>query len=145
MYDLRLQAPGEIKLSLDGQLLAQSSNVVESVQYLYKGEHGLEVSVHVEGPGAVRLLANGTPLPESAYFVHPEAGNGLLGSFYANDNFSGNPTFRELDPFIGFAYHSEAAVPRSLFGDLTRQVAGAGDRTILIQSRGHRQHGGARR
>ncbi len=106
-YDLQLQAPGEIQLSLDGQLLARGSNMVEAPRYLYKGEHMLEVSVHVEGPGAVRLLANGAPLPEGSYFVHTDAGNGLLGSYYANDSFSGEPTYQELDPFIGFAYHAE--------------------------------------
>ncbi len=106
-YALTMQAPGQIQLSLDGQVVAQGSGQVEAAQFLYKGQHRLEVTVHVESPGKVLLSANGAPLPESMYFVPPDPGHGLLGSFYSNDSFSGNVQFQELDPFIGFAYHAE--------------------------------------
>ncbi len=107
LYALTMQAPGQIQLSLDGQLVAQGSGQVQATQFLYKGQHRLEVSVHVDAPGRVLLSANGAPLPESMYFVPPDAGHGLLGSFYSNDSFLGTAVFQELDPFIGFAYHAE--------------------------------------
>ena len=107
MFALTMQAPGQIQLSLDGQMVAQGSGQVQAAQFLYKGQHRLEVKVHVETPGSVLLSADGAPLPASMYFVPPDPGHGLVGSFYSNDSFSGSVFFQELDPFIGFAYHAE--------------------------------------
>jgi hypothetical protein len=104
---LRMEAPGQVRLLLDGQLLGEGTGSVEASKSLYKGEHRLEVTAHIEAAGNVRLSAYGTPLPASAYFVPPVAGHGLLGSFYQNADFSGIPAFEELDPFIGFRYHAE--------------------------------------
>jgi len=104
---LTMEAPGQVRLLLDGQLLGEGLGSVQASKALFKGQHRLEVMAHIEAAGNVRLSANGTPLPASAYFVPPVAGHGLLGSFYSNASFSGNPVFEELDPFIGFRYHSE--------------------------------------
>ena len=104
---LTMEAPGQVRLLLDGQLLGEGLSSVQASKALYKGQHRLEVMAHIEAAGNVRLSANGTPLPASAYFVPPVAGHGLLGSFYSNADFSGNPVFEELDPFIGFRYHAE--------------------------------------
>ena len=104
---LKMEAPGQVRLLLDGQLLGEGTGGVQASKALYRGEHRLEVLAHIEATGNVRLSANGTPLPASAYFVPPVAGHGLLGSFYQNASFSGNPVFEELDPFIGFRYHAE--------------------------------------
>ncbi len=104
---ITLEAPGEIQLSLDGELLAQGPGTVTGNLDLYKGQHRLEVTVHVERPGRVLLSIDGEPLPASAYFVPPDAGHGLLGTFYSGTSFGGDPQFEELDPFIGFRYHAE--------------------------------------
>jgi hypothetical protein len=104
---LTMEAPGQIQLFLDGKLLGQGSHTVAAGADLYKGQHRLQVTVHVEGPGKVRLSANGVPLPASMYFVPPNGGQGLLGTFYSNATFSGAPVFQELDPFVGFRYHAE--------------------------------------
>jgi len=107
VFLLKMEAPGQVRLLLDGQLLGEGTGSVQASKALYKGEHRLEVMAHIEAAGNVRLSANGTPLSASAYFVPPVAAHGLLGSFYQNADFSGNPAFEELDPFIGFRYHAE--------------------------------------
>ncbi len=128
MFALTLQAPGQIQLSLDGQVVAQGSDQVTASQFLYKGEHRLGVQVHVDRPGTVVLSDEGGPLPSDVYYVPPDPGHGLLGSYYADDSFSGNVVFQELDPFIGFAYHAELpfAGPLSIIwrGKVETPVAG---------------------
>ncbi|OGO49448.1 MAG: hypothetical protein A2148_08200 [Chloroflexi bacterium RBG_16_68_14] len=106
-YQLALEAPGRIRLFLDGELLVEGDGRVDAVRRLYKGEHELRVEARVEQPGRVRLSWDGEPVPPDAYFAYRYAGHGLLGSFYTNDNWEGEPELQELDPFVGFRYHAE--------------------------------------
>ncbi|MBI4570462.1 MAG: hypothetical protein HY723_00810, partial [Chloroflexi bacterium] len=106
-HELSVQAPGRITLRLDGEVVAEGEDRVAVTRRLFRGRHQLELEVAADGPGRVVLSDNGEPLPDSAYFAPSPEGTGLLATFYTSADWSGEPALEQLDPFVGFRYHSE--------------------------------------
>ena len=52
-----------------------------------------------EGPGATGAALSG-PVPDSALFRKPPSGQGLLGTYYASDNWTGPELMRRVDPLL---------------------------------------------
>ncbi|MCW1970518.1 MAG: PA14 domain-containing protein [Anaerolineae bacterium] len=77
---------------------------------LGKGNHALRVRV----PNANRAFeltwqqgnAAAQSIPQNALLRHPVSNNGLLGAYYRNGNWSGEPAFSQLDPEIAFYFHN---------------------------------------
>ncbi len=107
-YTTTLEVPGSAQVFLDGEKVAEGSDRISFARKLYKGEHDLRIEAHIERPGVIRLLwGDDSPVPATAFFSYPLAGHGLIGSFYPNESWQGNPVLVQLDPLVGFQYHSE--------------------------------------
>jgi len=106
-HRLVVEAPGRLKVRLDGELVGEGDRRVEVELMLFRGDHRLEVEASVDRLGRVSLSDQGQPVPASAYFSTPDAGRGLLATFYTNEQWSGQPALQEMNPFIGFRYHAE--------------------------------------
>jgi hypothetical protein len=113
---LRVDAPGTIRLSLDGATAAEGQGTAEVSGDLALGLHGLKVEVQMTGPGEVRLLwltpgGHWLPVPESALFHPPIVPYGLTGSYHAIEDpssplgLSGPLVQRRVDPYVSYRYH----------------------------------------
>jgi hypothetical protein len=58
----------------------------------------------------IRLSWDGEPVPDEAFFAYPLGGHGLLGAFFTNDRWEGEPAQVELTPLLGFSYHAELSI-----------------------------------
>jgi len=109
-YQFDIEAPGAVELWLD-QVPLPLDDGRSSVLNLPKGVHALRVTCHVEEPGEVRLLWRTSqesawmPVPDTVLYHDPFTGRGLVGRFYANDSWSGTPTFSRMDPMIAYYFH----------------------------------------
>ncbi len=103
-YRLRLDGPRGAELIVDGHRIAGASEEPEVT--LARGNHSLEVKAAVNECTPMRLLwqppnaPHLTPIPRDRVFVPPVSNHGLLGSYYSNRNWSGDPTFQRIDPFL---------------------------------------------
>jgi hypothetical protein len=113
---LRVDAPGLIRISLDGATAAEGEGSAEMAGDLALGLHDLRVEVQVTAPGEVRLLwlapeGNWTAVPESALFLPPIASYGLTGDYHAIEDLSspldlsGPIVQRRVDPYVSYRYH----------------------------------------
>jgi len=109
-YRLALDVPGEGRITLDGEPLAEGVGSIEAARTLFQGQHSLRVEARVNRPGRVRLSWNGDPVPAEAFVAFPLGGHGLVGACYANDAWQGEPVFVELSPLVGFNYHAELSI-----------------------------------
>lgn len=106
-FTLTLDLPGTARLSLDGAVVAEGTAPLRYTGRLYKGDHPLTVEGHVEGRGKIQLSWDDAAIPASAFLDYPLKGHGLIVSFYANENWQGDPKLVQLDPFVGVRIHSE--------------------------------------
>lgn len=109
-YTLTFEVPGSARISLDGIVVTEGVGMLSYTGRLYKGEHTLTIDARVERLGTIGLSWDGEPIPPSAFLTYPLQGHGLLGSFYQNENWEGDPKLVELDPLIGLHVHSELDV-----------------------------------
>jgi hypothetical protein len=106
-YRLALEAPGDIRLVLDGEPVAEGRERIEVARTMHRGEHALRVEGRIDRPGRIRLSWDGEPVPDEVFFAYPLGGHGLLGAFFTNDRWEGEPAQVELTPLLGFSYHAE--------------------------------------
>ncbi len=111
-YDLR--GEGGLQVFLDGQLWAGR-------HYLGRGLYGLRV-VRLHGAsGDARLIwqvsnRDPVPVPAEALFRVTWPRQGLLGTYYRNQNWEGAPLFRQMTPFLLLAWPDEQpVVPNGAF------------------------------
>jgi len=112
---LRVEAPGAIRLQLDGAVVAEGSGRAEVTGDLAFGLHELLVEVQATAQGAVRLLwlseGEWVAVPESAVFRLPVGPHGLTGTYYALESETSPltvtrpPLERRVDPYISYRYH----------------------------------------
>jgi 4-amino-4-deoxy-L-arabinose transferase-like glycosyltransferase len=115
-YELILHTPTASSLWLDEQLFLNGSSQQRVTLRLAQGDHVLKIEAH-SGDGPVGLQwrtpdINGvlTSDPEaipvsSLYLPALVPVDGLLGNYYANDSWSGLPTFSRIDPFLDEYIH----------------------------------------
>jgi 4-amino-4-deoxy-L-arabinose transferase-like glycosyltransferase len=135
-YRLVLEAPGELRLELDGERAAEGSDRLELARSLYHGEHALRVEADIDRPGPIRLSWDGEPVPGDALFAYPLGGHGLLGAFFTNDRWEGAPAHVELTPLLGFGYHTELTLvaPLSVRWQGYLDVPGSGEYLIRLNA-----------
>jgi hypothetical protein len=108
-YVLRLVTPGPARLELDGNWVLEG----EAEQFI-----GLTLA---QGNHLIRLQAQGAPgevalywqrpdqdealIPQWALYAPPVTNHGLLGTFYPNDRWAGQPALQRIDPFLDIYFH----------------------------------------
>ena len=111
-YLLALETGGGGQVWVDGApVISATGGLAESPLTLARGLHALRIRVAEEkGPGKVRLLwtppgAAREVVPRTSLYVSRVPNNGLTGAYYANDTWSGAPSFVQVDPAISFFFH----------------------------------------
>ncbi|MFB0547138.1 MAG: PA14 domain-containing protein, partial [Anaerolineae bacterium] len=110
-YSLSFEAPGQVELWLDGVSLLTGSGKVTRAVTLAKGLHALRIRCTVAEPGPLRLrwqppeADDLTVIPREALYRPPVTANGLLGSYYRNDEWAEPPAFVRIDPRVDFYFH----------------------------------------
>jgi hypothetical protein len=110
-YTLRLELPGEARLLLDGKQVMAGPAPLTSEIVLAQGLHDLYVHGNVLAPGAVRLAWQPRTesalraIPPTAFYRGMQPGSGLVGSFYPNANWSGEPSTVRIDRQIAYYFH----------------------------------------
>jgi 4-amino-4-deoxy-L-arabinose transferase-like glycosyltransferase len=112
-YSMRLDLPGSARIFIDDELVSEGAERLVFAKVLYKGDHELRIEARVERHGTIVLSSDGAPLPPRAFLSYPQSRHGLIATFYGGEQWDGQPVLVELDPFVGFRYHSELdAFPR---------------------------------
>ncbi len=108
-YSLRLITPGPGLLELDGNVIFNDAGEQLTGLPLAQGNHSIRV--RAEGaPGQVALYwqppgAGETLIPQWVLYAPPIANHGLLGSYYPNDRWEGQPALQRIDPFLDMYFH----------------------------------------
>jgi len=115
-YELILRAPAEASLWLDNQPVLNGSGEQHVTQTLAQGDHVLKIEAH-SGDGLVdlqwrtpdtdgKLSGDLGPIPNtSLYLPSLIPVHGLLGNYYNGDNWSAQPAFSRIDPFLDTYFH----------------------------------------
>lgn len=108
-YSFRLITPGPARLEIDGNLILEGRGEQLSGLPLAQGNHSLRVLAQ-SGPGQVALYwqppaQREEMLPQWALYIPPVTNNGLLGTFYPNDSWTGQAAFKRIDPFLDTYFH----------------------------------------
>lgn len=108
-YGLRLFTPGPARLEIDGNLVFEGQGEQLTGLPLAEGNHAFHLEAAVE-PGQVELYwqppgLGEELLPQWALYTPPVTNHGLLGTFYPNDQWAGQPAFERIDPFLDVYFH----------------------------------------
>lgn len=112
-YQFFVQAPGQVTLWIGESVIlegdAGATGGLAASLMLARGHHTVRLQAE-GGEGVVRLAwqpPDGPPetIPPWALYVPPVRSNGLLGSYYANDSWSGTPAFAQIDPNLAMYFH----------------------------------------
>ncbi len=110
-YTLRVEMPGDFTLTLDGRELLRGSGQGERQVVMARGVHALRLKAQVAGPGHARLMWS-TPggselsvVPGDALYRPDWPTNGLLGRFYRDATWNGEPAFVRIDRQIAYYFH----------------------------------------
>jgi 4-amino-4-deoxy-L-arabinose transferase-like glycosyltransferase/streptogramin lyase len=110
-YRFKLEGPADSVLTLgETEIVGAGPNGAEVT--LPQGNHSLTLlaAFTTVEPIRLRWLPPGErawqPAPADALFVEPVASAGLLGNYYQNKDWSGQPALARIDPTINFRYHN---------------------------------------
>jgi sugar lactone lactonase YvrE len=108
-YRLGLTAEGRAQVFIDEELALENEARREATLTLAKGPHALRVRYATTGPGGITLFwqspgAGQEAIPSRYLYAPPVTAHGLLGAYYANANWSGTPTFLQIDPTIAMYF-----------------------------------------
>jgi len=108
-YLLGLKAPGEAELKVDDYLVLEGSGQIDKRVILAEGNHTLEIKA-VGGRGLMEFYwqppeKEEAAVPQWALYLPPVKSEGLLGEYYPNGDWSGQPTLVRIDPAIDFYFH----------------------------------------
>ena len=112
--EYEIKGEGGLQVFIDGQPW-------EGRHYLGQGLYGLHLVRLREASGDARLIWQVTgmdpvPVPAEALYHVPSAQRGLLGTYWANQNWEGDPIFRQVTPFLFLAWPREQPiVPNGAF------------------------------
>jgi hypothetical protein len=107
-YTLEVEAPGHVELTLDGETVEGTGDLSLATS-LAIGNHDLRLRA-LGGPGQVRLWwrpPGGAKeiVPTEALYRFPFSSNGLLGKYYANPDWQGEPKMERVDPVLNVYFH----------------------------------------
>ncbi len=107
-YSLSLEAPDRLELALDGEVLT-ATRTLTLTRTLAQGNHGLQILAQgAQGPVRLRWQPPGEEpavVPSWALFRTPVAANGLVGRYYANADWEGEPALERVDPELNVYFH----------------------------------------
>ena len=107
-YLLTVDAPGRVALALDDEII-EAMGHISITPLLARGNHGLRLRAE-GGEGRVQLTwrrptgDEGT-VPQWALYRFPVSGHGLLGRYYANPDWQGEPALERIDPVLNVYFH----------------------------------------
>ncbi len=104
-----VQAPAYAELYIGEQQVLTGTGDLSGALLVAEGKHTLRLRA-VGGAGPVsfswRPPDRGPELvPSSALYVPPVTSNGLLGKFYANGNWEGEPVLERITPLLNLYFH----------------------------------------
>ncbi len=100
-----------VKGAPDAEIFVDEFRVATPPLILGKGNHALRVRL----PNANRqfeltwqppAVAAAQSIPANALLRAPVSNNGLLGAYYRNGNWAGEPAFLQIDPEVAFYFHN---------------------------------------
>jgi streptogramin lyase/4-amino-4-deoxy-L-arabinose transferase-like glycosyltransferase len=111
-YQFYLESPGEAELRIGEQVvLAGDGHITPLVGGLLLARGIHNITVRAEG-GAGRLRLSWQPpdglagvTPGWAFYIPPVRSNGLLGRYYSNGEWAGEPSLAQIDPKLGMYFH----------------------------------------
>jgi DNA-binding beta-propeller fold protein YncE len=108
-YSFRLVTPGPGLLEIDGNILLEGQGEQLTGLPLAQGNHRIRVRAN-RAAGQVALYwqppnQGESLVPSWVLYNTPVSNHGLLGSFYANNNWEGQPAFQRIDPFLDTYFH----------------------------------------
>jgi hypothetical protein len=128
VYTLHVDAPGEYTLHLDDRVVLSGPGPQERQIVMAEGVHALYLDCQVAGPGTVRLAwatpgdATLRPVPQDALYRSSWPIRGLVGRFYPNDNWSGDPALVRIDRQVAYYFHF-LSLPRPYTVEWTGRLA----------------------
>ena len=121
MYTLHVDLPGSFVLELDGREVLSGEGTASRQIVMAQGVHDLYLDGRVSEPGAVRLMWQTPPDTRQSDARRPDATlqtvpgdvlyrsswptRGLVGRFYANGNWEGEPAQVRLDRQVAYYFH----------------------------------------
>ncbi len=110
-YRLIVQSPTPTVIYIDEVQVALTGNSEQNAEIeLAKGNHSIRIrTIAEDGHFELRWQPpSGEPalIPLSSLLLPPITNNGLLGRYYANDNWQDPPAFTQIDPWIHFYFHN---------------------------------------
>ncbi len=108
-YSFRLITPASGRLELDGNVVLDGEGEQLIGLPLAEGNHTIRLLAE-SAPGKVTLTwqpsGHGEEVvPQWALYSPPITNHGLLGNFYANDRWEGQPALQRIDPFLDSYFH----------------------------------------
>jgi len=110
-YSFQIETTGQCRLELDGRAVLSGAGTVTRQIAMAQGTHALQVDCQIAGPGGVRLLW-ATPddvtlqtVPYEMLYRTFWPVRGLVGRFYANAEWAGDPAFVRIDRQVGYYFH----------------------------------------
>jgi streptogramin lyase len=142
-YQFFVQAPGRATLWIGESVVmdgdASGVDGLGGGVMLARGHHNIRLRVE-GGQGHVRLAwqpPDGPPqtIPSWALYVPPVQSNGLLGRYFANGEWRGEPAFAQIDPRLSMYFHVPT-LPRPYTVEWSGKIAipAAGDYGFALQS-----------
>ncbi len=110
-YVLSVEVPGWAEARLDGAPLLAGSGQVTTGITLARGCHALYLRGLITRQGTLSFLWRPphdrllTVVPQEALYASPVTGNGLVGHYYANDQWAAPLAFAQIDPVIALYFH----------------------------------------
>ena len=116
-YGFAVDGPAavDVEVRLDGARLLGREDGLEREVMLARGRHDLRISLQVNGPGRLEfrwrpptpagVAGKWTVVPPQVLFGPPVTANGLVGSYYPNDQWAAPPELVRIDPQIDFYFH----------------------------------------
>ncbi len=128
-YRFYLEAPGQAELRIGEQVILSgdgSAGPLVGGLVPARGIHRMRVTA-AGGRGALRLSwqppdGPAETLPEWALYVPPVSSNGLLGCYFANGDWAGDPTLAQIDPKLDMYFHVPV-LPRPYTVEWTGKIA----------------------
>lgn len=114
-YMLTVDAPDRVALTLDGET-TEGERTLSLTPTLAQGNHSLRLRAE-GGVGRVRLswqfpggglqtsTGDAGVVPQWALYSFPVSGHGLLGKYYANPDWQGEPALERVDPVLNVYFH----------------------------------------
>jgi 4-amino-4-deoxy-L-arabinose transferase-like glycosyltransferase len=114
-YVLTVDAPDRVALTLDG-VTVDGEGTLSLTPTLAQGNHSLRLRAE-GGVGRVRLswqfpggglqtsTGDAGVVPQWALYSFPVSGHGLLGKYYANPDWQGEPALERVDPVLNVYFH----------------------------------------